>query len=148
MEINLLLVVVCLVFLLIGYIIGVKLGYLKSERKWSSEVPKLREAAVKKSREVLGGNFSEQLAPYFPDFPYSPTEARFIGKPIDLIIFKGLDNKEPEEVIFLEVKSGESRLSQVEKRLKAVIEEKKVSWVEYRVDLERKLNVEDTAPKI
>jgi len=34
-----------------------------------------------KSRAVLGGQFSEQLAPFLPDFKYLPTECRFVGKP-------------------------------------------------------------------
>ena len=94
---------------------------------------KLRKDSVEKSRQVLTGKFSEQLAPYLPDFPYSPTESRFIGSPIDLIVFRGLDNKEPEEVVFVEIKTGNAKLSDVEKKLKEAIESKKIKWVEYRL---------------
>ena len=76
---------------------------------------------MKKSREVLTGKFSEQLAPYMPDYPFSPTESKFLGKPIDLIVFKGLDKKEPEEVVFVEVKSQESKLSTTERKLRDII---------------------------
>ena len=81
----------------------------------------------------MGGQFSEQLAPYLPDFPYSPTEARFIGKPIDFIIFEGMDNKEITAVKFVEVKSGKSSLSTHERKLKDVIINKNISWEEYRI---------------
>lgn len=74
-----------------------------------------------------------QLAPYLPDFPYNPTEARFIGKPIDLIVFRGMDEKDIQEVIFVEVKSGKSRLNPIEKNLKEIIKNKEIRWVEYRI---------------
>ena len=116
-----LLIIAATILLWLGY----KLGSIVTEQEWLTKLPKIRESAVKKSREVLTGKFSEQLAPYLPDFPYSPTECKFIGKPIDLIVFKGLDKKEPDEVIFVEVKSGESKLSTVERKLRDVIKDKK-----------------------
>lgn len=126
-----------LFFIIIGAIFAVYLGYRLGlsvkDQEWIEKLPRLRQDSVKKSREVLTGQFSEQLAPYLPDFPFSPTECRFIGKPIDLIVFRGLDNKETEEVVFVEIKSGESQLSQSEKKLKETIKNKKVSWYEYRV---------------
>jgi len=98
-----------------------------------------------KSRSVLGGHFTENLAPYLPNFPFLPTECRFVGKPIDFIVFNGMDDKKIEEVIFLEVKSGNSKLSNQEKNLKEAIDKKKVKWVEYRIpkELTDKKDVED-----
>lgn len=115
--------------LFIGYVMGKHLA----QKQWQEKVPALREDAIKQSRAVLSGQFSEQIAPYFPDFPYKPTEARFIGKPIDFIVFKGMDEKKIDEVIFVEVKSGQSQLSKVEKTLKSTIENKQISWHEYKV---------------
>ena len=118
--------------LLIGFIIGA--FYYKSKfALWLREYErKLRDDAIKKSRAVLGGKFTEQLAPYLPGFKYDPTDVRFIGSPIDLIVFKGLAESEPEEVVFVEVKTGKSNLSAREKKLKEIIEKKKVRWEEYR----------------
>jgi len=65
------------------------------------------------------------LAPYLPDFPYKPTEVGFIGKPIDFIVFKGMDEREPSEVVFVEVKSGKSGLSPMERKLKKLIDKKR-----------------------
>ena len=129
MEINNLIFLILAAFLIwLGY----KIGSLIKDQEWTEKIPRLRHESVKKSREVLTGQFSEQLAPYMPDFPYSPTECRFIGKPVDFIVFKGMDIGEPSEVVFVEVKSGESTLSTREKKLKEIIEKKKVRWVEYR----------------
>ena len=123
-------IIALLIFILfIGYLIG---KYI-SKKQWESKVPGLREEAIKQSRAVLSGQFSEQIAPYLPDFPYKPTEARFIGKPIDLVVFKGMDKKNIDEVVFVEVKSGKSQLSKIQKTLKTAIENRNVSWYEYKV---------------
>ena len=118
-----------LVILFVGYAIG---KYV-SNKEHKEKIPQIRETAIKQSRAVLSGQFSEQIAPYLPNFPFKPTEARFIGKPVDFIIFKGMDERKIEEVIFVEVKSGKSQLSNVEKTLKEAIQNKKISWSEYRV---------------
>ena len=121
--------VLVIIILYIGFLIGKYTAKKEHEEK----VPEIRETAIKQSRAVLSGQFSEQIAPYMPDFPYKPTEARFIGKPVDFIVFKGMDEKKIEEVVFVEVKTGKSQLSKVEKTLKSAIENKKISWNEYRV---------------
>ncbi len=108
------------------------IGRILEKQKWKNTIEIEREDAIKRSRAVLKGKFTEQLAPYMPGFKYSPTEVRFIGKPIDFIVFKGMDKKEPEEVVFVEVKSGKSGLSTPERKLRDLIKEKKVSWELYR----------------
>ena len=113
--------------------LGAKIARLSRDKFWEEQMVQERKDAVMRSRSVLGGQFSEQLAPYLPDFPFSPTECRFLGKPIDFIVFKGMDDKKIEEIVFVETKSGKSRLSSQEKGLKEAIEKRKVSWKEYRV---------------
>ena len=127
---DLIAIILLLTFILfIGYLIGKHVA----QKQWHEKEPALREDAIKQSRAVLSGQFSEQIAPYLPDFPYNPTEVRFIGKPIDFIVFNGMDKKKIDEVIFVEVKSGQSQLSKVEKTLKSTIENKQISWQEYKV---------------
>ncbi len=134
------LLAVFLIGLVIAYLIGKSSGAKTRDRHWEAELPVHRRDAVLRSRAVLGGQFSEQLAPFLPGFNYKPTECRFIGKPVDLIVFKGMDEKNIEEVVFVEVKSRNSRLSSSEKKIKKAIEDKKVRWEEYRVpeDLTKK----------
>ncbi|MGD9143661.1 MAG: Holliday junction resolvase-like protein, partial [Dehalococcoidia bacterium] len=46
-------------------------------QEWEAETEQARRDAINRSRAVLGGKFTEQMVPYFPDFQYDPTEARF-----------------------------------------------------------------------
>lgn len=124
---------VLLVGLAVAYYIGNKAGLRSKEKYWLEQLPIHRREAIAKSRAVIGGQFSEQLAPYLPNFEFLPTECKFMGKPIDFIVFKGMDGKEISEVIFVEVKSGNAKLNKHEKNLKETIDKKKVRWVEYRI---------------
>lgn len=137
--------VVFLIGLILAYWLGNRAGKFKRDKYWEGELPAYRKDAIMKSRSVLGGQFSEQLAPYLPNFEYLPTECRFMGKPIDFIVFKGMDEKKIDEVVFVEVKSGNAKLNAHEKNLKETIEKKRVKWVEYRIpeELTEKKDIED-----
>lgn len=128
-----LLLAASILILIIGYILGRRLGLSEARRELPRLLQEAREDATKRSKSVLQGQFSEQIAPYMPDFPYSPTEVRFLGKPVDFVVFKGMDNHDIEEVVFVEVKTGKSQLNTQERKLKEVVKNKKVSWDEYRV---------------
>ncbi len=93
------------------------------------ERERIRRAAITQSRAVLGGKFVEQLTPYLPQFRYDPTEARFIGSPIDLIVFPGLATGDPREIIIMEIKTGKNcQLTPQERKIRRLIEEGMVRW--------------------
>jgi hypothetical protein len=48
------------------------------------------------------GMFAKQPAPYLPNFPFSPTEAKFISAPIDFRVLKTSTRAATEEVILVE----------------------------------------------
>src|SRR5687768_2570911 len=71
----------------------------------------IRQDAIERSRYVTVGKVTEQIAPWLPDFPYNPKDARFIGSPIDMIVFDGCDEGDVKRVVFLEIKTSASGLS-------------------------------------
>jgi len=119
--------------LLAGLALGRRSGRLEAERGQAEGELAARGDAVRRSRAVLTGQIGEQLAPYFPAFPCDPADARFLGKPVDFVAFPGASEGAPREVVFIEVKSGDARLSPPERALKAAIEAGRVRWVEYRL---------------
>jgi len=97
--------------------------------RWEEEKERARKEAITQSRAVLGGKFVEQLAPYLPEFKYDPTEARFIGSPIDLIVFPGLASGDPEEIVIMEIKTGKTgQLTPQERKIRQLIEDGMVRW--------------------
>jgi len=129
-------IIIFLIGIFVAYWVGHKTGCFKRDKYWEAELPSHRQDAIMRSRAVLGGQFSENLAPYLPEFPYLPTECRFVGKPVDFIVFKGMDDKKINEVVFVEVKSGDAKLSSQERNLKEVIDKKKIKFEEYRIPKE------------
>ena len=105
--------------------------------KWQTEMEQARKSAVTQSRAVLGGKFTEQMVPFFPDFKYDPTEVRFIGSPIDMVVFPGLAKGDPEEIVILEVKTGKSaQLTPAQKKIRQLVEDGMVRWDEVHQQVE------------
>lgn len=124
------------VFWLTIFLVGLvffSIGRFFGKRIKEKELLFQRKDAIEKSRQVIGGQFSENLAPYFPNFPFKPTECKFLGRPIDFVVFNGLDEKNVKEIVFLEVKSGDSKLNFSERGIKKAIESGNVRFEEYRI---------------
>ena len=98
--------------------------------KWKKkEEKRIRQNAIDGSQAVTLGKSIEHIIPYFKDFPYDPKDVRFLGSPIDLIVFDGLNAGELEQVIFIEVKTGKTpRLPEREKMVKECVENGRVHW--------------------
>ncbi len=128
-----------------AFIFGIYFGkkiveniYRRKLDRWIIDTEaRIREDAIKRSRLVLGGKLAEQLSPYLPGFNYDPTEVRFIGTPVDLIIFPGLSEDRPKEIVFMEIKHGNSELTNREKKIKELVKNKKVRWDELRINIEK-----------
>jgi hypothetical protein len=130
------LLVAMLVAALVGLVAMYRVGMARGRDAANRDLPGLlsgeRQDAVRRSRAVLSGQAAEQLAPWLPDFPWDPSEIRFVGKPIDFIVFRGASRGEIDELVFVEVKTGTSSLSRVERSLRDAVREGRVSWAEYR----------------
>jgi predicted Holliday junction resolvase-like endonuclease len=104
--------------------------------QWQAETEQIRKTAIVQSRAVLGGKFTEQMVPFFPDFKYDPTEVRFIGSPIDMIVFPGLAKGDPEEIVILEVKAGRNaQLTSAQRKIRKLIINGMVRWDEVHRDM-------------
>lgn len=98
-------------------------------KEWKSdEEQNIRQDAVKRSHSVLKGKMTEHLIPFFSEFPYNPSDARFIGSPLDFIVFDGLSEGSLKQLVFVEVKTGTSSLSSRERSVARVIKEKKIEF--------------------
>lgn len=119
--------------LLIGIAIGVVITWLYVLVWKARYTAAIRENAVQRSLAVTTGKVHEQLIPYLPEFGYNPKDARFLGSPVDLVVFDGLAEGQVRRVVFLEVKTGGSPLTRRERQVRDVIEAREVVWAELRV---------------
>ena len=93
----------------------------------------IRKDAIEKSRAVILGKVTEHVVPFFPGFQHNPKDARFIGTPVDFVVFDGLDDGEVRKVTFIEVKTGLSSLSTRERQIRNTIKQRSVEWEELRI---------------
>jgi predicted Holliday junction resolvase-like endonuclease len=105
---------------------------------WRAESEgRIRRDAASRSRGVITGQVAEHLAPYLDGFPYNPKDVRFLGSPVDLVVFDGLDAGRLRRVVFVEVKTGGSALTARERAVRDVLRDGQVDWEEFRPALMR-----------
>ncbi|MCU7787295.1 hypothetical protein ODS41_05090 [Pyrobaculum sp. 3827-6] len=104
--------------------------YKTELERWRLEKEaEIRQDAIRRSISTLLGHIGEQLAPLLTTqtLRADPRDLRFLGTPID---FKGLSQDNPQEILFIEVKSGKTtRLTEKQQAIKRLVEEKRVKWV-------------------
>ncbi|HET7378736.1 MAG TPA: Holliday junction resolvase-like protein [Gaiellales bacterium] len=131
-----------LVGVALGLVIGLLVGLVAFVVWRAKHAGAIRADAVAKSRAVTVGKVSEQLVPYLPGFGYNPKDARFLGSPVDFVVFDGLDAGALERVVFLEVKTGGAALSTRERQVRDAIESGRIAWDELRITSKRQLDPE------
>jgi predicted Holliday junction resolvase-like endonuclease len=135
--------------LVLGFILGfyyVKIRITAIEEKsraeletWKREAAsEIRKDSVNRSRSTLKGKIAEQMAPVLPDFCYVPSDARFIGSPVDYIIFDGLtrvadDKEDAIQIVFMDVKKGNGTLTRTQRLIRQAVEKKSVTWKTMRI---------------
>ena len=95
---------------------------LKKRRKLATEKAQITTKAVN-----IGKNL-EKVLPTMRDFKWTVPDSKFLGDPIDLIIFNGLSINKVKSINFIEVKSGKAGLNNHQKSIRDAIEEQKVSY--------------------
>ena len=102
-----------------------------------------QERSVNTSRAVLKGKMAEQFAPILPEFRYLPSDAKFLGDPVDYVVFDGYTDfrdgdgtAEDIEVILLDIKSGGARLSKGQQAIAQAVQAGRVRFETLRIDFD------------
>lgn len=96
---------------------------------WQLNKKRYIELAFRKaSLSSRYGKMTEQFMPFLKDFPYDPTNFRFLGSPIDGVQF------EDDKIVFIEFKTANSRLSEKQRQIADLIYQKKVEIEEHRIE--------------
>lgn len=82
----------------------------------------------KKSSEIRTGMITEQLAPFLKNFGHDPMRCRFLGDPIDFVVF------EDDKITFVEVKTGKAPLTVSQRKIKNHVAERNVVFEIFRLD--------------
>ncbi len=86
------------------------------------------------SRTSRDGVGAENIAPWLPGFPYQPRDATFLGKPVDYVIFDGLDDGELQQIVFVEIKTGGSGMSKRGQQIRRAVRGGRISHCVVRLE--------------
>ncbi|AWV87444.1 Holliday junction resolvase-like protein [Acinetobacter radioresistens] len=113
------------------------------EREHQKALTHAQKRSVNTSRAVLKGKMAEQLAPILPEFQYLPSDAKFLGDPVDYVVFDGYtDFRDGEgradeiEVVLIDIKSGNARLTKGQQAIAQAIRDGRVRFETVRIDFD------------
>jgi predicted Holliday junction resolvase-like endonuclease len=94
--------------------------------------------ALQRSKNVLRGQVAEELLPLFSEFEHNLSDCKFMGQPIDYVVFKGMSDVRDLEsgeisVIFADVKVNTSRTTKVQNAIREAIKAGRISFETWHV---------------
>lgn len=105
------------------------------EQEYQEKIKQAKNKSLATSRSVIKGQVAEQLAPFLPNFPYLPSDARFLGNPVDYVVFNGYTavKDEPDsgvdlEIIFVDIKTGRASLSEHQQKIAEAVQNGRVRF--------------------
>ena len=114
-----------------------KYKFEQKTKEWMEEKEnEIREDAITRSARTLSGKTLEKLVPFLEKFNHDPHDVRWLGDPIDLVIFDGYSKNNHnglDKITFCEIKSGDSKITSSQKNIKEIIEKKRVEWEEFKI---------------
>jgi len=99
----------------------------------------IRKDSLTRSRNIIRGQATEHLSPFMIK-GYSPKDFRFLGNPIDFIIYDGLGevtdgNRDSiKSIIFLDIKTGNSQLNKVQRRIRDCVLDGRIEFLVFNPD--------------
>jgi predicted Holliday junction resolvase-like endonuclease len=108
----------------------------KLKMKFAVDLAEARKDAVKRSRSTIEGQVFEQLVPHFPEWKHTPSDARFLGSPIDFVVFEGMSTGDPTKIVIVEIKKGKSYNTVLQNKIKKLVKAGKIEWETINLDKE------------
>lgn len=102
---------------------------LELENWKADEEFRIRADALNRSDHTHFGKFTEHLVPWLADTSFDPRDMRFVGSPVDFVVFEGLSAGRDVTITFVEVKTGKNpRLSAREGRVREAVIAGKIKY--------------------
>ena len=136
MEVAAAVVLVVLVVLLV--VVSWRFATYRATHPYQAkDLEQARRQSIKGSHSTLDGKAVEHLAPFLTEFceRFDANDARFLGSPIDYVVFDGLCDGDVRKVVFVEVKTGDSAaLSKRERQVRTAVKSGRVDFETLHAD--------------
>jgi predicted Holliday junction resolvase-like endonuclease len=110
-----------------------ELRKLKDQKKEVEDLRKAMKTTSKTGAQAVNiGFLMERITPCMNTFPFEHNDCRSLFDPIDYLVFNGLsENHSVDKIVFMDIKTGQARLSKSQREIRDAVQKKHVSWDTY-----------------
>ena len=128
---------VCVVVMVLAALVVIILWLvLSSERRHRAEEIVQHEEdkaqavvlALRGQKSTISGTIAEKFCPFAPEYPYNLNDVVAVFDTCDFMVFTGRTDGKITEVVFQEMKSGDPRLSDLQRQLRDCVKTQRVRW--------------------
>jgi predicted Holliday junction resolvase-like endonuclease len=101
---------------------------VRTVEQYENKLQEVKKNTAKMSRATIKGQLAEQMFPFAKECTYSISDMKFLGQPIDFIVYDGMSDGDVRRVVFVEIKTDTARLSPVQKSIREAIMRGDVHW--------------------
>ncbi|RNJ80398.1 MAG: hypothetical protein D9C04_01565 [Nitrosopumilus sp. B06] len=108
-----------------------RLELLEDLKEATAKFTKQQEYSTRSEKLTISagvGTTVEKTLPAHGNLELKMSDSRFLGEPIDLILFDGLSKNRVDKITFIEIKTGAGRLNDHQKQTRDAINDHKVEW--------------------
>lgn len=112
---------------------------------------KAKQKSLNLQRNTVKGQIAEMFVPFMDGFKYEAADCRFMGQPVDYVVFENLHKYEAQNcgiedvrIVFLEIKTGNAKLSKRQEVIRDAITKGKVLFKVMRVQEDKSVLVEES----
>lgn len=98
------------------------------DRQLLKTTRQIRKDAIARARVGQLGKTLEKIAPMFPGFGHHPYDVRPVFDPVDFVIFDGYFQGQVTDITFVEFKTGQSRLTNIQDSIRNTVDKKRVRF--------------------
>jgi predicted Holliday junction resolvase-like endonuclease len=106
----------------------------EDRKQFEQDRDKIVSNAIERSRVIYIGKTLEHIAPIFPQVEHHPRDVRGLFDPIDYVAFNGMfEKKSIDSISFIEIKTGKSKLTPIQRKIRDAVEDQRVEWKMYNI---------------
>lgn len=130
------------------HITTLKIQYAARIESLQQEFEKQQASFSTASRRTIKGHLAELVYPILKDCEFLPSDMRFIGDPIDYIVFNGYtDTKDGDgdiiEIVLIDVKQGNAKLSKHQRKIRNAVEEGRLRLRWKTIHIDQSFNIQE-----
>lgn len=112
------------------------------EERFDEKEKELRDAAAERGRKKVSKIINKSMVKELASLNLNPYDIKAIMHPVDYVVFKGMNDDDLKDVLFLSKKTSAPSLEAARRQVKDAVQEKNYDWKTARVSTDGKIEYE------